>query len=81
MTYTLRLWVRGRVQETLTSPDPDVTDTRFREIATVWPTVWPHIAWSVQVVASPTGDAWPSTVAERSYTVASYQHAPRRAAA
>lgn len=68
MTYTLRLWVNGKLEETLEVLEPDTALKRFRDIVSAWPADWSHHHWFVSV------NAEPGPYPERSYAIASYQH-------
>ena len=68
MTYALRLWVNDQPLVDSKTTDVEAAMTMFRHFIST-PI---QGRFYVSVTAHPT-DAWPKTVAERSYTIASYQ--------
>ena len=69
MSYTLRVWVNDKLEETLEG-DATATLSRFRAIVAEWPNDWPNVRWYATV------NAEPGPYPERSWPIASYQHSP-----
>ena len=69
MRYALRLWVNDKLEEFTVSADLTPLLERFRSIVAEWPADWARVRWFVSV------NAEPGPYPDRSFTIASYQHA------